>query len=229
MNPIKTVFLDAGGVLVWPNWDRVAAALRARGVDVDGQRLRDADPRARYALDQAHVMSDQKRSKSFFELVLAECGIEPSGATSAALDEIRAYQREKNLWEVVPDFVAPAVTQLRDAGYKLVVVSNANGTLHALLTRLGLASLFDLILDSAVEGVEKPDKRYFDLALARSGSDAASTIHAGDLYNVDVRGARGAGLRAVLVDEADLYRDADVTRIRSIAELPALLSDSGGV
>jgi putative hydrolase of the HAD superfamily len=221
---IRTVFLDAGGVLVWPNWDRVADALRARGIDLDGQRLRDADPRARYALDQAQVISDQQRAKSFFELVLAECNTEPSDATTAALDEMRAYQREKNLWEVVPDFVVPAVTELRNAGYKLVVVSNANGTLHQLLTRLELIALFDLVLDSAVEGVEKPDKRYFDLALSRSGSDAASTIHVGDLYNVDVRGARGAGIEAVLVDEADLYRDADVPRIRSIAELPDLLS-----
>jgi HAD superfamily hydrolase (TIGR01549 family) len=227
MKSIRTVFLDAGGVLVWPNWDRVASALRAHGVDVDGQRLRDADPRARYVLDQAHVMSDQHRSKSFFELVLAECNIEPSDATTTALDEMRAYQREKNLWEIVPDFVVPAVNEMRAAGYKLVVVSNANGTLHQLLTRLELVSLFDVILDSAVEGVEKPDKRYFDLALARSASEAASTIHVGDLYNVDVRGARGAGLEAVLVDEADLYRDADVPRIRSIAELPALLLRRG--
>ena len=224
MKAIKTVFLDAGGVLVFPNWERFAAALQSRGVDVDGKRLRDADPRARYALDQAHVMSDQQRSLSFFELVLAECGIDRSDATTAAIDEIRAYQRTENLWEIVPDFVVPAVQQLRSAGYKLVVVSNANGTLHHLFTRLGIAPLFDVILDSAVEGVEKPDRRYFEIALARSGSEAATTVHVGDLYNVDVRGARGAGLHAVLVDEADLYRDADCPRIRSIAELPRMLS-----
>jgi hypothetical protein len=31
---IETVFLDAGGVLVNPNWDRVAAALGRHGVPV---------------------------------------------------------------------------------------------------------------------------------------------------------------------------------------------------
>lgn len=29
---MNTILLDAGGVLVWPNWHRVADALRARGV-----------------------------------------------------------------------------------------------------------------------------------------------------------------------------------------------------
>ena len=36
-------------------------------------------------------------------------------------------------------------------------------------------------------------------------------------------GARAAGLTAVLVDEANLYADADCHRIRSIEELPSLL------
>lgn len=225
---IETVFLDAGGVLVWPNWERVANALRANGVHVDAQALIDADPLARYSLDEAQMIgasTDQRRSMSFFELVLLECGIEMSERTEAALADIRMYQDEHNLWEIVPGFVRPAVRKLREAGYKLVVVSNANGTLHKLFDRLGLTPLFDVILDSHVEGVEKPDRKFFDLALSRSGAAAETTVHVGDFYNIDVKGARGAGLRAVLVDEADLHRDADCPRIRSIAELPRLLEE----
>src|SRR5207253_9953792 len=105
----------------------------------------------------------------------------------------------------------------------LVVVSNANGTLHRLFDRLGLAPMFDVILDSEVERLEKPDRRFFELALSRSESDPPTTVHVGDFYNIDVTGARHAGLQAILVDEADLHNDADCTRIRSIAELPQLL------
>ena len=61
------------------------------------------------------------------------------------------------------------------------------------------------MLDSAVEGVEKPDPRLFRLALERVGGEAASAVHVGDLYEVDVVGGRAAGLRAVLVDSDDLY------------------------
>jgi len=103
------------------------------------------------------------------------------------------------------------------------VVSNANGKLKVLLERLRLATRFDVMLDSAVEGVAKPDPRLFQLALERSGSRPEDTLHVGDLYHVDVEGARGAGLRAVLLDTANLYPNADCPRIRSLGELPALV------
>jgi putative hydrolase of the HAD superfamily len=223
MRTIETVFLDAGGVLVWPNWHRVAQVLRAHGIDAGASALIAADAPARFALDEAHVRSDQQRVYSFFELVLLEAGIALSPATEAALADVRTYHHTENLWEIVPDFVVPALEQLRAAKYKLVVVSNANGTLHHAFGRLGLAPHFDVIIDSHVEGVEKPDRRIFDIALARSASSPETTVHVGDFYNVDVAGARGAGLTPVLVDEAGLHAGADCARIRNIAELPALL------
>jgi putative hydrolase of the HAD superfamily len=75
------------------------------------------------------------------------------------------------------------------------------------------------VLDSNDEGVEKPDPRFFEIALARSGARRETTIHVGDLYHVDVVGARAAGLRGVLLDEAGLYPDADCPRIQSLGEL----------
>jgi FMN phosphatase YigB (HAD superfamily) len=49
-------------------------------------------------------------------------------------------------------------------------------------------------------------------------------MHVGDLYHVDVVGARSAGLQAVLLDPARLYADVDCSRIHSLAELGTLLS-----
>jgi putative hydrolase of the HAD superfamily len=99
------------------------------------------------------------------------------------------------------------------------VVSNANGTVQALFDRLELAAFFDAILDSAVEGVEKPDPRLFLLALERLGAAPREAVHVGDLYGVDVVGARAAGVRPVLLDEAGLYEDADCPRVRSLVGL----------
>jgi putative hydrolase of the HAD superfamily len=226
MDPIRTLFLDAGGVLVWPNWNRVADVFRGRGIEVDPQRLVEADPIARFALNEAQVVPapDQQRSKSFFELVLLEAGVELSTETEAALTEVRAYHRTENLWEVVPPFVMPALAGLRDAGYQLVVVSNANGTVHKLFDRVGLSQYFEVIIDSELEGVEKPDRRIFEIALERSGASPNTTVHTGDLFEIDVVGARGAGLRgAVLVDESWLYDEADCPRIRTIADLAEVI------
>src|SRR5262249_46522513 len=145
-------------------------------------------------------------------------------ATGAALERLHRYHTTSNLWEYVPVDVLPALDELRARGLTLVVVSNANGTLRAHMNRLGLSEKFDHVLDSADEGVEKPDPRFFDIALRRSGAKKETTIHVGDLYYVDVMGARRAGLRGVLLDEANLRPDADCPRIRTLGDLVAQIS-----
>ena len=223
---IETVFLDAGGVLVYPNWYRVSDTLCRHGVQVPAAVLRAAEPHAKKRIDCGETIqatNDQQRGWTYFNLVLERAGVELDGRTDAALAELHEYHRQHNLWETVGDEVRPALTVLRSSGCRLVVVSNANGTLHKAFTRLGIHGAFDAVFDSCDEGVEKPDPRFFTLALTRTGSDPASTVHVGDLYHVDVVGARSAGLRAILVDEADLYRDCDCPRVRSIAGLPAVI------
>jgi putative hydrolase of the HAD superfamily len=226
--PFDTVSLDAGGVLVWPNWVRVSDALRANGIDVDPSVLAAADAPARRSLDEPAListLSDQRRSWNFFDRVLMRSGVTLSAATEAAFTVLREYQRTSNLWEHVPTYVAPALIELRRRGFKLVVISNANGTVRNTFRRLGLDVLVDEIIDSAEEGVEKPDRRLFEVAMARIGSRPERTLHVGDFYHIDVLGARSAGMTPVLVDESDLYGDFDCTRIRSIAELPAILEN----
>ena len=104
------------------------------------------------------------------------------------------------------------------AGLRVVVVSNTNGTIKHLFRRIDLAPWVDLIVDSHEEGVEKPDPRLFHIALERSGADAGTTVHCGDIYEIDVRGARAAGLPVVLIDTAGLYENVDCPRARSLTE-----------
>jgi HAD superfamily hydrolase (TIGR01549 family) len=219
---LETVFLDAGGVLIYPNWWRVSAALAAQAVAVSPEALVAADPVARRALDDTQLIggtTDASRGWLYFDMVLAEAGIPRTDATAAALAELHQYHTASNLWEYIPAHVVPALERLRARGLRLVVVSNANGTLRAHMDRLDLTRRFDCVLDSADEGVEKPDPRFFEIALSRSGARKDSTIHVGDLYHVDVVGARNAGLRGVLLDEAGLRPDADCPRIRTLDEL----------
>ncbi|MEO7276027.1 MAG: HAD family hydrolase [Vicinamibacterales bacterium] len=220
--PIETVFLDAGGVLLFPNWTRVSQVLAVHGVVVGDDVLTRADYRARKRLDVGDTIgatTDASRAWLYFDLVLSEAGVPLSLSTKAALDELHRYHRQQNLWERVPEGVVPALEALRDLGLRVTVVSNANGTLCAHLDRLDLTHWFHCVLDSHDLGVEKPDPRMFEMALERSGAKAETTMHVGDLYHVDVVGARAAGLRGVLFDEADLYPEADCPRVRSLAEL----------
>jgi putative hydrolase of the HAD superfamily len=219
---LETVFLDAGGVLLFPNWSRIEAALARHGVDVTAEQIARAEPRARKQLDDRRTIgttTDASRGWLFFDLILEQAGVTLSSQTSAALVELHAYHQAHNLWEFVPDDVRPALAALRDHGLTLVVVSNANGTLRAHMERLGLAAYVDVVIDSCDEGVEKPDPRLFEIALTRAGARPDSTIHVGDLYQVDVVGARAAGVRGVLLDETGLHADADCDRVSSLSEL----------
>jgi len=225
--PIQTVFLDAGGVLVNPNWSRVSDALARHGVHADAALLAAAEPHAKKRLDTGNTIkatNDQQRGWTYFNLVLTEAGVPLSDATAAALAELHTYHQTHNLWETVPDEVWPALAALRARGFRLVVLSNANGTLHRAFDRLGLTSSFDVIFDSHREGVEKPDPRFFHIALQRAGADAATTMHVGDLYHVDVAGARAAGLTPALLDVGGLYPDCDCLRVRSLTELVGALA-----
>ncbi len=226
--PLETIFLDAGGVLLFPNWTRISTTLARYGVEVSPEALGRAEPFARRILDDQQVIgatTDASRGWLFFDLILEKAGVPPSEVTREALTDLHAYHRAHNLWEYVPDAVRPALGELRDLGLRLTVVSNANGTLCAHMKRIGLGELLDCVLDSHDERVEKPDPRLFEIALDRSRARRETTIHVGDLYNIDVVGARSAGLRGVLVDEADLRPDADCPRIRSLDELVTRVRD----
>lgn len=218
----RTAFFDAGGVLVSPNWSRASETLARHGVVVDAAALAAAEPAVKKGLDVPHAVSgttDEQRGFLFFDLILKGAGVPRSAATDAALRELKAFHDVENTWDVVTAGATDVLHRVRQAGLKTVVVSNSNGRIKHLFGRVGLLEHFDLVLDSQEEGVEKPDPRLFQIALERSGSDAASTIHCGDLYEIDIVGARAAGLPAVLLDEAGMYGHVtDCPRVRSLAE-----------
>jgi putative hydrolase of the HAD superfamily len=228
---VRTLLLDAGGVLVRPSFARTAQALRDRGVPAEASVLAAAEAHAKRELDRppsSNTENEAQRGWHYFNLVLAHAGIARSAATDGALAELKAWHDRHNAWEDVPEGVREALARLADSGRKLVVVSNANGTVDALFRRLGLLDRFAAVRDSAVEGVEKPDPRLFRLALERASADPETALHVGDMYHVDVVGARAAGLRVVLVDSDGLYPEADCPRVPSLLALADHLCPAGG-
>jgi HAD superfamily hydrolase (TIGR01509 family) len=229
---IDTVFLDAGGVLCHPSWTRVAAALVRHGATVTASALAAAEQKATRDIDDARVVGttdDRGRGWLYFNLVLHHAGVKQNDGTDAALLELREYHRTDNLWEHIEPDVAPALAALRGRGLRLVVVSNANGRLRHLFDRVDLTKWFDHVLDSHEWGVEKPDPRLFQLALEQSRATAATTVHVGDLYHVDVMGARAAGLReGVLFDMAGLYDGVDCPRVSSLGALVEWIDKPSG-
>jgi len=220
--------LDAGGVLVFPNWDRVSGILHRHGIGVSAAALRRAEPQAKFAIDSAYSIastSDADRGSRLFHLTFDAAGVARGDVRQPALADLWAYHQEHNLWEHVPSDVIPALERLREAGITLAIASNANGVLQRMFDRVGLTPYFHAICDSHVEGVEKPDPRFFQIVLERAGGRPDTAMHVGDLYHVDVLGARSAGIDAVLLDPHALYADFDAPRIASLGELVTLVTD----
>ena len=107
------------------------------------------------------------------------------------------------------------------------MVSNSNGSVEDILNNLGLGLYFDHIFDSHIVGIEKPDPGFFRYALETLNASSETTLHIGDMYHVDVLGAWGAGIGAVLLDPYDDWRDYDCIRFPDLISVTRKITNAG--
>ncbi|MBV9299331.1 MAG: HAD-IA family hydrolase [Verrucomicrobia bacterium] len=110
----------------------------------------------------------------------------------------RAFARP-GVWELLPD-VPVILTELRRLGIRLGVISNFDRRLYEILSGLGVIDAFEHIVISSEIGVRKPAARIFQVAARRFNVETPEMLHVGDEDGADLRGARAAGLNALLVD-----------------------------
>ena len=97
------------------------------------------------------------------------------------------------------DDAQPLLEALRRQGVQTGVVSNGRANFQrAKLAHSGLLPLLDVVVISEAAGCKKPDPRIFRLALDALGCPAEAAIFVGDSEETDVRGAKSAGMFAVL-------------------------------
>jgi len=205
---LRAVFFDAGNTLLRMNYAVIAAELGRHGVRAAPDEVQRAEWRARVRLDD-EVLSrsapgDSTENRSTAERYLGYL-LDALGVTDrATVEQIVAWRRTFNLpvgvWNTVDPDAADALSAVQRAGLRAAVISNSNGSVRSILEALGLTGHLDFVVDSAEVGVEKPDPRIFELALARARVAPGEAAYIGDLYSIDVRGARAAGMRAVLLD-----------------------------
>ena len=232
----RAVIFDVGNTLLHVDYAHVAGVLRARGHAVEPGAIRVAEYASKAALDRALAPDAVPESSvqallwhtpdgrpSYFATLIAHLGIAESEVLPA-LVALEADNRVRSLWRVVEPGTADVLAELRRRGLVLGVISNSDGRIEADLRASGLGAHFAFVLDSSVVGVEKPDPAIFALALSRLGMPAEDAVYVGDVYAIDVLGARRAGIEAVLMDPLGCYEAPnDCPRIRTLAELLPLL------
>lgn len=83
--------------------------------------------------------------------------------------------------------------------YKIGVIANQSPGTVQRLESYGLLGYIDLVVASAEEGVAKPDKRIFELALNKSGCKASDSVMIGDRIDNDIVPAKALGMRTIWV------------------------------
>lgn len=223
---LRGVFFDAGNTLLFPDYDiylRIAASL---GAEVDREAVIAAEAGARAAFDRA-VADSGGDVRAFwpvyYEPFYRALGV-PDGSIGDAVERTRlANDAEPGIWRVPVEGLDETIGELRSRGLGIGIVSNSDGRLERRLADIGLADRFDFVVDSAVVGVSKPDVRIFRRALERSGLAADSVAYVGDYYEVDVVGARGAGMRPVLFDPVEIYGEVDCDVITRFGDIVGLV------
>ena len=220
---IEVVFLDAGGVLLEPDWERTSAILVGHGIAISPRGLASAEAVAKRQMDDEEVLhgtGSLPNPNGYLGWVVEASGVphEPQAVTAAAHDFEDEHQRT-NMWSVMRPEVPVALHRLRTRGYRLAVISNAESNLRNRLAGHRIAGEFEALVISAEVGAEKPDPAIFRAALTQMDVAAEQTLHVGDIYEIDVRGARGVGIPAVLLDASGLSADRDCARVSSLTEL----------
>lgn len=217
---VETVLLDAGGVLLDLDYPYLRRLIEARRGKVTEEAL------SRYEAIARREVHHQVREggstsgawRDYFHIILGKAGVD-GDEQAEVIDSLWEAHQRFGLWTVAIEGATETVADLKSRGYRIGVVSNAEGRVERDLEGAGFAGMFETVVDSHHVGVEKPDPRIFEVALERMGVDSKTAVFLGDVPAVDVAGAEAAGLRPVLLDRHDLYADLEVPRLAHIREL----------
>jgi len=124
-----------------------------------------------------------------------ECGISPA-LLPALMSVMKHHQPSLSL----PRSVVNVLRTLRRDGWRLGVLTNGPREIQARkVAALGVARYVDTVIYATEHGsrLGKPDPEPFNIALARLGVPASSTVFVGDDEVCDVIGGAGAGLSTV--------------------------------
>jgi putative hydrolase of the HAD superfamily len=118
------------------------------------------------------------------------------------------------------DDVLPALGALKSRGVVMGLISNIDQDIKPVCSELGLDTYITQVVTSKDVRSEKPHPLIFLAALDGAGVEAEESVYVGDQYSCDVVGARGVGMKPILVDRYGLFPEiTDCVRIRSLAEL----------
>ncbi|XP_037367055.1 acyl-CoA dehydrogenase family member 10 isoform X2 [Talpa occidentalis] len=206
----RAVIFDMSGVLI-PSLGRVAAEWEAQNQIPSGTILR-----ALIAGGENGPWMKFMRGEITTEVFLQEFGLHCSEMSkmSVPVDSFFSLMTSEQVTKQFP-VMTEAITQIRAKGLQTAVLSNnfylSNGKSFLPLDR----KQFDVVVESCLEGVCKPDPRIYKLCLERLGLQPSESIFLDDL-GLNLKAAASLGIRTIKVNDPET----------AVKELEALLGFS---
>lgn len=216
------VSLDVGGVLVVPDHGVLAGVLDRLGVRCDRAAFGPGHYRAMAAMDAA--ASDPEDFTDYLAGFLQAVAV-PVADRAAAHAALTEVLRTPVWCQPVPGSRA-GIAALASAGLRLAVTSNSDGTVADLLRRHewcqvgpGPGATVEVVTDSGIVGVGKPDPRVFQATIVALGLPPHRILHVGDSVHYDVEGGAAVGMQTVHMDPFDLCGSSAHPHVRSLADI----------
>jgi putative hydrolase of the HAD superfamily len=159
--------------------------------------------------------------------VLTQATIYPS----KELVEAILPRYESAILQLMPALLEPKAPQLLatlTSSYSLSLTSNTGKTpgrvLLGVLDMLNIRKPFSHFIFSDEVMFLKPDRGIWDLLVSANGLKPEEIVHVGDSYTMDYKGARAAGLEAVLFGRQSSL-PPDTRAIDSLAELATIIQE----
>ena len=221
------VFFDVDFTLIYPGPAFQGVGYRrfcaAHGIAVDEERFDGAVRTALADLENAgHLYHDDIFIQYTRRIIEGMGGTGSDGELNACAREIYVEWAACHHFHLYDD-VADVLRKLFAGGVKVGIISNSHRSLDEFRAHFNLESVVAAV-SSAEHGFMKPHPSIFHAALERAGARAETSMMVGDSLAHDVAGARGVGMRSVLLHRAPGEPPVvDVPVIRTLAELPLLL------
>ena len=221
---IRAVSFDMGHTLLFPRYDWYRSLVAGTGVETGQEVLerRESELRGWFdsmILDRGRKGMDDDLWGQYFRRFFSGLGVAEDALDSLLEQLYRKHLEGVGLWtEPAPDAEA-TLRALKDAGLQVACVSNNDGRLESMIESQDWTRYFDLLVDSRMIRMAKPDPGIFRYALDRLGLEPEEMVHVGDYYSVDVVGARNAGVEGILYDPRGAYGEVDCRVIRELASI----------
>ena len=228
---IKAVFFDWFHTLARfepPRHQLYGQAFREFGVELPPEKVRRGiliadqyffEENAKSPVSERSLEEQARVYLHYPNTILAEAGAKaPRDLPLKILQRVR--EQFKGVAFALFDDVLSTLEILKQQNLILGLLTNLDSDMAPICRGLGLEPYLDFVVTSKEAGADKPKPPIFLAALDKAGVNASEAVHVGDQYKMDVIGARGVGIKPILIDRYDIYPEvSDCPRIHSLAEL----------